>query len=185
MRFDGGANNYISFRLGVADIDQSLEHIKSVYDDIYPENAFDYYFLNSDFNAQYRSDVQFGNLFMAFSVLAILLACIGLFALVSYSAVLRTKEIGIRKVHGASTAKITVLLSKEYLYLLLIAIAMAIPLIVYWGNIWLENFAFRTQIGPDHFFVPVMVIFSIAMLTVGHKTLSAAKVNPADSLKSA
>ncbi|BFP41311.1 ABC transporter permease [Flavobacteriaceae bacterium GF1] len=183
LRFDGGANNYISFRLGVADLEESLDHIKSVYRTIYPENAFDYFFLDTNFNRQYLADVQFGTLFLAFSILAIFLACIGLFALVSYSAVLRTKEIGIRKVHGASTTKITVLLSKEYLYLLLMAITVAIPLIGYWGNLWLENFAFRTSLGIDHFLIPVLVILIIALFTVGHKTLRSAQSNPVDSLK--
>lgn len=183
LRFDGGASNFISFRLATTDLDDSLEHIKSVYNTIYPENAFDHFFLNSNFNAQYRSDVQFGKLFMGFSILAILLACIGLFALVSYSAVLRTKEIGIRKVHGASTTKITLLLSREYLNLLLISILLTIPIIIFWGNSWLENFAFRTNLGLDHFLVPMFVILSIALITVGHKTISAARSNPADSLK--
>ncbi|NAS11738.1 FtsX-like permease family protein [Flavobacteriaceae bacterium R33] len=183
LRFDGGANNFISFRLGITDLNQSLDHIKTVYNTIYPENAFDHFFLNTNFNAQYRSDVQFGKLFMGFSILAIFLACIGLFALVSYSAVLRTKEIGIRKVHGASTTKITMLLSREYLYLLLIAILLTIPVIIVWGNLWLENFAFRTYLGFDHFLIPVLVILSIALFTVGHKTLSAARSNPADSLR--
>ncbi len=183
LRFDGGANNFISFRLGVADIGESLRHIQSVYHTIYPENAFDYFFLDEDFNHQYHSDVLFGRLFLAFSFLAILLACIGLFALVSYSAVLRTKEIGIRKVHGASTATITVLLSKEYLYLLSIAIAVAIPLVSYWGSLWLESYAFRTHLGIDHFLVPILAILSIALFTVGHKTFRTARSNPVDALK--
>ena len=183
LRFDAGANNFISFRLGVVDLGESLSHIQSVYNAIYPENAFDYFFLNQDFNNQYRSDVQFGTLFLTFSILAILLACIGLFALVSYSAVLRAKEIGIRKVHGASTTKITLLLSKEYVYLLLIAVAIAIPMIIYGGNRWLENFAFRTGLGVDHFLVPVLVILSIAIATVGQKTFSTAQSNPVDALK--
>ena len=182
LRFDGGANNFISFRLGMADFNASLAHIKSVYQTIYPENAFDYFFLNANFNDQYLADVRFGKLFLAFSILAVLLACVGLFALVSYSAVLRTKEIGIRKVLGASTTKITLLLSKEYLYLLIMAIIIAIPLIGYWGHIWLENFAFRTNLGLDHFVVPVFVILTIALMTVGHKTITAAKSNPVDSL---
>ncbi len=183
LRFDGGANNFISFRLGVTDIGESLDHIKSVYHTIYPENAFDYFFLDEDFDHQYHSDVLFGRLFLAFSMLAISLACIGLFALVSYSAVLRTKEIGIRKVHGASTATITVLLSKEYLYLLLIAIVVAIPLIGYWGSLWLESYAFRTRLGIDHFLVPVLAILSIALFTVGHKTFRTAQSNPVEALK--
>ncbi len=183
LRFDGGANNYISFRIGSADIGRSIDHIQKVYKAVYPENAFDYFFLNEDFNNQYKSDIQFGNLFLVFSILAIFLACIGLFALVSYSAVLRTKEIGIRKVHGASTLKIAVLLSKEYLFLLLIAILVSIPVIVHWGEIWLENYAFRTTFGVDHFLVPVLVMLCIALFTVGQKTYAAAKMNPVDSLK--
>lgn len=183
LRFNGRASNFISFRLSMRELDDSINHIKQVYNTIYPENAFDYFFLNSDFNSQYQADVRFGKLFFAFSILAILLACIGLFALVSYSAVLRTKEIGIRKVHGASTAKITMLLSREYLYLLLIAIAVAIPIIGYWGTIWLENFAFRTQLGVGHFLIPFLVILGISMFTVGHKTLRAAQSNPVDAIR--
>ena len=116
-----------------------------------PQRPFSYYFLDQSFNIQYESDQHFGYLFSLFSFLAIFIACLGLFGLATFTAQQRTKEIGIRKVLGASVFNIVVLVSKEFLRLVVIAIVIAVPLCVIVMNKWLSNFAYRIQIGPWHF----------------------------------
>ncbi|RKN77969.1 ABC transporter permease [Ulvibacterium marinum] len=174
---------YISFRMDLSDIHASLEHIERVYDLFYPGNPFDYFFLEEDFNRQYQADVRFGNLFLAFTILGILIACIGLFALVSYSATLRMKEIGVRKVLGAGTGNLMMLLSKEYLVLLLWATVLAIPIILYTSKEWLEGYAFRTSIGFDLLLIPASILLVISIVTVSRQTYSAATLNPVKALK--
>ncbi|MEM8968128.1 MAG: ABC transporter permease, partial [Bacteroidota bacterium] len=183
LRFDGGANNYISFKINLSNIQESLAHIEETYNTIYPGNPFEYFFIEDDFNRQYQADVQFGNLFFTFSVLAIFIACIGLFALVSYSATLRIKEIGIRKVLGASISNLMLLLSREYLVLLTIAITLAIPAIFIVGKAWLNNYAFKTDIGLDLLVIPASMLVLISVLTVSYRTYAAANKNPVDSLR--
>lgn len=180
---EASAHSYLSFSMNLSNIPQSLTHIESVYRSFFPNNPFDYFFLEDDFNRQYQTDVQFGNLFMAFAILAIFIACIGLFALISYSATLRVKEIGIRKVLGASIGNVMVLLSKEYIVLLFAAIVLAVPAIFVAGRAWLDNYAFATSMGVGVFLVPGLIIVLVSLLTVGHRTYSAAKSNPVESLK--
>ena len=174
---------YFSFKINLSNFPETLAHIKTTYDSFYPGNPFEHFFMEDDFNTQYREDIQFGNLFLAFTVLAILIACIGLFALISFSATLKIKEIGIRKVLGASTREIMMLLSKEYLILLVIAIILAAPIILYLGDYWLENYAFRTSIGLDLLIIPPLILFVISLLTVSHRTYFTAQKNPVESLR--
>ncbi|MDN5211339.1 ABC transporter permease [Fulvivirgaceae bacterium BMA12] len=175
--------NHISLKINLSNIQESIAYIKSTYKAFFPDNAFEYFFLEDEFNKQYQADVQFGNLFLAFTALAIFIACIGLFALVSYSATLRIKEIGIRKVLGASIGNLMILLSKEYFTLLLIAAILAAPAIIYWGGSWLENYAFRINMGIDLLMIPTLTLLFISLLTVSHRTYSTAKTNPVDSLR--
>ncbi|MEO0334537.1 MAG: FtsX-like permease family protein, partial [Bacteroidota bacterium] len=158
-------------------------HIKSTYQSIYNDDPFHYFFLDDNFNQQYQADLQFGNLFSAFSGLAIFIACLGLFALVSYSATLRIKEIGIRKVLGASISNLMLLLSREYLVLLLIAIVLAVPATILGGRAWLENYAYKTEIGLDLLLIPGVILLLISVLTVSYRTYTTAKTNPAESLR--
>lgn len=118
---------------------QTIAHIEGAYHTVFPNDPFHYFFLEEDFNRQYQAELRFGKLFSAFSLLAVFIACLGLFALVSFSATLRVREIGIRKVFGASTHNLMVLLSGEYLVLLLVAVILAIPVIILWGRDWLNN----------------------------------------------
>ena len=177
------AVKHISLKMSLSNIQESLAHIEKTYKSFFPGNTFNYFFLDDDFNNQYRADLQFGKVFLSFTVLAILIACIGLLALVSYSATLRIKEFGIRKVFGAGIGNIMMLLSREYVVLLLIATILAIPAIIYWGSSWLENYAFRTTIGFDLFIIPTLTLLLISFLTVSHRTYAAAKANPVDSLR--
>lgn len=178
------AHSYISCKMNLSNIPESIAHIESKYNSFFPDNPFEYFFLEDQFNEQYQADIQFGSLFFAFASLAIFIACIGLFALVSYSATLRTKEIGIRKVLGANIINLMMLLSKEYLVLLLIAIVLAVPLTLYWGRAWLDNYAFRANLGIESFLIPGIILMIISLLTVSYQTYAAAKENPVESLHS-
>ncbi len=174
---------YFSIKMNLSDIRETISYIASAYYSVFPDDPFHYFFLDDAFNHQYQSDLQFRNLFSAFSILAIFIACLGLFALVSYSATLRVKEIGIRKVFGASISHLMVLLSKEYLVLLCIAILLAVPAILIGGKAWLENYAYKVGIGLDLFLIPGLVLVIISFLTVGYRTYASARANPVESLR--
>ncbi|WP_020533266.1 FtsX-like permease family protein [Flexithrix dorotheae] len=174
---------YFSIQFNTTNLPETISHIEKSYKKVFPNDPFEFTFLDEDFNRQYKSDLQFGKLFSVFSVLAILIACLGLFALVSFSASLRIKEIGIRKVLGASMSNLMFLLSKEYFLLLAVAIFLAFPIVIFWGNSWLENFAFKTEIGIDLFLIPTLVFIVISLITVSYKTFSTAKANPVKALK--
>jgi putative ABC transport system permease protein len=174
---------YFSIRMNISDIQASIAHIKAAYQEVFPDDPFHYFFLDDAFNQQYQADLQFRNLFSAFSALAIFIACIGLFALVSYSATLRFKEIGIRTVLGAGTGHLMMLLSREYLMLLLFSIGLAVPAILFGGKAWLENYAYQVGISIDLFIIPALTLLLISFLTVCYRTYATAKANPVDALK--
>ena len=183
FEFYNDCRSFFSFRLNMSDIRQSLAHIESTYETFFPGNAFNYFFLEDEFNKQYHSDILFGNLFLSFTILAMFVACIGLFALVSYSAIKKIKEIGIRKVLGATISNLMAMLSKEYFILLAIANIIAIPAIWYWGNNWLSNYAFRTALTFEIFLIPGVVVTLISLVTVSFRTYLAASADPVKSLK--
>lgn len=183
LRSGGGINSFISVKINTSDIAGSLGHIKKKYASFYPGNPLDYFFMDDAFDRQYREDVQFGNLFLGFSILTIFIACIGLFALVSYSANLKTKEIGIRKVLGAGTGNLMLLLSKEYIVMLGIAVVISIPAIVFLGKSWLSNYAFRIELGIDTIIAPVLVLLLISIVTVSRQTYTSANTDPVKALR--
>jgi putative ABC transport system permease protein len=176
-------NPYISIRMNMSDIAGSLAQVESKFRFFYPDQPFEYFFADDAFNRQYQSEVQFGKIFFSFAAFAVFIACTGLFALVAFSATLRVKEIGIRKVLGADVRHLVLLLSKEYVVLISLATLVAIPVIWYWGSLWLSNYATRVYIGVDLFLIPVMIVIVIAALTVSHKTFTTALANPVDSLR--
>ncbi|MEP1780971.1 ABC transporter permease [Reichenbachiella sp.] len=180
----GSAMTYFSLRINPANIQKTLAHVEQVYRQIFPGNPYSYFFLDESFNRQYQADLRFGNLFAAFSGLAIFIACLGLFALVSFSATLRMKEIGIRKVLGAGIGHLMGLLSKEYMILLLIANVVSVPITYYIGSSWLDNYAFRTELSIEFFLIPGIILLAISLLTVSYQTFATAKANPVDALRS-
>lgn len=177
-------NAVFSVKVNTNDMQETLALVEAVFHENFPHDPFSYHFLDDSFNQQYQADLQFGNLFAVFSALAIFIACLGLFALVSFSATLRVKEIGIRKVLGAKIGHLMMLLSKEYLYLLLIANVLALPVVWYWGRDWLDNYAFKIDMNIDLFVVPGILLLVISVITVSYQTFSTAKANPVDSLRS-
>ena len=174
---------YFSIKMNLTDIHSTIAFLETSFHSVFPDDPFEYHFLDDDFNRQYQADLQFGNLFSAFSILAIFIACLGLFALVSYSATLRIKEIGIRKVLGASVGNLMLLLSKEYLLLMLIAILLAVPAIFFGGSNWLENYAFKIDLSADLIIIPALSLLFIAVITVSYRTYKSAKANPVNSLR--
>ncbi len=139
-------NNYYAIKVDTKNVGQTIDLIKSSFDQVFPGNPFDYFFLDEYYNAQYQAEEQFSIVFSLFTVLAMFVACLGLFGLVSYTTSMRIKEIGVRKVLGASIYGIVGLLTGNFIKLVLLANLLAWPL-AYWSiHKWLENFAFHIDI---------------------------------------
>ena len=144
---------------------------------------FSYQFLDESFDNMYREEQRVGKVALTFALLAVLIACLGLFGLATYMAEQRTKEIGVRKVLGASVPNIISMLSKDFLRLVLISIVFAVP-VAWWGmNKWLEDFAYRISIGWWIFIVAGAVALLIALATVSFQAIKAALANPVKSLR--
>lgn len=167
----------------VSDIEGQIEIIEATYKQYFPDEAVNSFFLDRFFDQQYQAAIRFNRLFTFFSSLAIFVACLGFFGLSSYTTLQRTKELGIRKVLGASVNSLLVLLSQEYLWLMLVATCLAIPATLFLGNNWLNNFAFRIEVGPALLIIPALALVLISFLTVSYRTYAAARANPVDSLK--
>ena len=174
---------YMSVKTPASKASQTIALVKGNWDKFFPGNTFEYFFLDDHFDQQYKADQRFGQVFGLFTVLAILVACLGLFGLASFTTIQRTKEIGIRKVLGASVAGILKLLYREFAILLVIAFVIAVPLS--WLTIarWLEGYPFRINIHWSYFLVPFVAIMIIALLTVSFQSIRAAIANPVKSLR--
>lgn len=174
---------YYSLKVETKDLAQTLAYAKEKYAQLFPGNPFDYFFLDTFFNRQYKNDQQFGQVFGFFALLAIFVASLGLFGLASFTASQRTKEIGIRKVLGSSVPNIFLLLSKDFLKLVILANIIAIPLVWLLMDEWLNTFAFRISIGVWIFMVSAVLTTFIALVTVSYQSISAAMANPVKSLR--
>lgn len=171
------------FRIKTADIQGLLATMKKQWDSFGTEEPFTYSFLDDLYNNTYAAEQKTGTILNIFSILTILVACLGLFGLVTYTAEQRTKEIGIRKVLGASVVQVTQMLSKEFLRLVLIASLIAFP-VAWWAmNKWLQSFAYRIDISWWVFVVAGLAALFIALLTVSFKAIKAALSNPVKSLR--
>lgn len=147
------------------------------------DEPFNYFFLDQYFDRQYKSDSTFNLLFILFSTVALVIACLGLFGLVAYTTLQRTKEIGVRKVLGASIQNILSLLSRDFIRLMVIAALLSVPLITWGLTQWLSQYAFRVELTPWLFLFPISMIFVIALLTVILKSMKVATTNPVESLR--
>jgi putative ABC transport system permease protein len=171
------------YKKRASNVSQSIATLKASWGQYFPGDPFEYYFLDNHFNEQYKADQRFAQVFGIFTVIAILVACLGLFGLVSYTIVHRTKEIGIRKVLGASVNSILQLLYKDFALLILIAFVLATPVAWYAVHQWLNHYAFRISVNPLLFLVPFAVVLIIAFATVSWLSIKAALTNPVKSLK--
>ncbi|MBX2843947.1 MAG: ABC transporter permease [Flammeovirgaceae bacterium] len=173
----------ISIKLQSKNLEKDLNSIKNVYAQLAPEFPFDYNFLDDDFDNLYKKEESLGNLLGAFSLLAILVACLGLFGLTAFMAEQRTKEIGVRKVLGASVKSIVLLLSMDFSKLVIIAFFIIIPVAWYLINKWLTDFAYRIDFSYEIFLTSGVLILLFSWLTTSYQSIKAAIVNPVDSLK--
>ena len=176
-------NNIIYIKLSDKNIQQTLSYIETKWKEVFPDQPYTYTFLAERFNRQFEADEKRGFIFTMFTILAILIACLGLFGLASYMVEQRTKEIGIRKVFGADENIILRLISKDFLILVSIAIVIAFPLAYYFMNHWLQNYVYRTNIGLPVFLMAALLTILITFITIGYKAYQAAIMNPASSLK--
>jgi putative ABC transport system permease protein len=167
-----------------SDIPQALAGIEAAWKSAYPEGIFTYNFLDEQIDSFYKAEERLFTLFKVFSGLAMFISCLGLWGLATFSAQARTKEIGIRKVLGASVNKIVLLLSKDFLVLVAIALLIATPLAWYGMKQWLQNYAFRTEITWWIFVLSGLMAIVIAIFTVSFQAVRAAICNPTDSLRS-
>jgi putative ABC transport system permease protein len=173
----------ISIKIRGERIPATLAHIQETMQTFSPKYPFEYSFFDEVFDRAYRAERRIGSIFSTFALLTVFIACLGLFGLSSYTAESRTREIGIRKVLGASSPSIVQLLSSDYIKKVLIANAVAWPLGYYAMHTWLQNFAYRIDLGVFPFLGAGLIALLIALLTVSFQTLRAAAANPADSLR--
>ncbi|WP_425390808.1 ABC transporter permease [Ekhidna sp.] len=167
-----------------AQLNDLVATVKSEWNQVFTDYQMDYFFLDRAFDEQYKEDIRFGKIFSGFSALAILIACLGLFGLTSFSVQQRTKEIGIRKVLGASARNLMVLLSKEYMVLVVAACLVSLPLAWWMMSKWLEDYTFRIDLGWWFVIIPIAFVIGLALLSISSKVLSTVKTNPVKSLRS-
>lgn len=172
-----------SIHISTNNMTKTLEAIESKYKEVFPGNPFNFYFLDDFFDKQYKDDQQFGKIFSLFAGLAIVIACLGLWGLASFTTTQKLKEIGIRKVLGASIPSIMKLLSWQFFKLVLIATLVGLPLTWYGLTEWLSGFAFRIPLAVDLFLVPTIILTIISITTVGLQIMKGASISPAKILR--
>jgi putative ABC transport system permease protein len=163
--------------------DKLISSVGKTWNYLLAGNPFEYYFYDDSLNKQYFSEIRMGTIFKYFSFISILIACLGLFGLVSISAEQKTKEIGIRKTLGASTINVVLILSKDFLIMVVLANIIAWPVAYYFMNKWLEDFAYRIDISLWTFVIAGGIALLIALATVSYQSIKTASANPVESLK--
>ncbi|HYC85958.1 MAG TPA: FtsX-like permease family protein, partial [Chryseosolibacter sp.] len=178
-------NFYVFVRTEEGDVRESVEAVQRAWKEIFPDYAFEYAFLDQDFNSQYKADEKRGQIFTAFSGLTIVIACLGLLGLAAFTTEQRTKEIGVRKVIGASVPNLVFLVSREFFLLVGIGTVLAFPLSWYFTESWLENFAYRINLSGEWltFIVSALLALAITFATVAFHVVRAASANPVNSLR--
>ncbi|SDL80547.1 putative ABC transport system permease protein [Catalinimonas alkaloidigena] len=180
----GGNTGATALKVHTEDMAQLLEDVQQVWQSFAPTEPFRYHFLDEQFANMYRTEHRVGQLFAIFAGLAIAVACLGLFALAAFMAEQRTKEISVRKVLGASVHSLFFLLTRNFVVMVLVALACAIPLAWYLMHRWLQDFVYRTTIGWEVFAVAGLAALGVTLLTISYQAIRAAFLNPADTLRS-
>jgi putative ABC transport system permease protein len=178
-----GNNKLASVRVKPGDLTKEISLIKDAFESVFPGSPFEYFFLDQEFDRQYRADEQFGQVFQTLTTFALLISALGLFGLVSVAVANRTKEIGIRKVLGASAQQILSLISRDFVGLVLVSVVVSTTFTYFVVSQWVERYAFRIDLEPDLFILPALFIVGLSVITVAARALRAATVNPVDSLK--
>ncbi len=173
-----------SLKLHTSDLPALMSFVKQKWDGYFPESPFNYFFLDQRFDAQYKNDKLFATALWLFTAIAIVIACLGLFGLSLFTITKRNREISIRKVLGASSFQVVSLITKDYMKLVVIAGVVALPVAFLLVSNWLQDYAFHISIGVWFFLLPVIMILTIALLTVLYQSLKAAIANPVKNLRS-
>ena len=181
--FHGGNLNTISIKINAGNLQDGIQHIEKVWKEFLPNRPFEYNFLDERYRQLYDAEQRQSQLFTIFSGLAIFIACLGLFGLATFNTLQRVKEIGIRKVLGASMPTILTLLSKEIVALIIVANLIAWPVAWYLMNLWLDSFAYHIEMNLLIYIVSGIVAVIIALLTVSSQTIKAALTNPSQTLR--
>ncbi|NVO01649.1 MAG: ABC transporter permease [Bacteroidetes bacterium] len=178
-----GSRGFFALKLNSQNIETTIATVQSLYNEYFPGNPFDYFFVDEYYNQQYKSDEQFGTIFGIFSFLAIFITCLGILGLASFMITQRTKEISVRKVLGANVSGLLFLIAKEFLLLIVISFIIAIPISYYFLNIWLNSFANRIDLSIGLFIFPLFIALFLTGITISILVLNAAKQNPIDNLR--
>ncbi len=181
---EGTQTEYYAMKVSPQNLPQTIAHVQATWDAVFPGNPFSYFFLDDYFNRQYQTDQRFSQLIRVFAGLALFIGGLGLLGLSAFTAQQRTKEIGIRKVLGASVGSVVVLLSRDFTKLIVVAIALAVPLAYFVMDAWLSSYASRIEIGAGIFVLAGLFTLLVAWLTVSWQSVRAAVANPVDSLRS-
>jgi putative ABC transport system permease protein len=183
LRLIPDLNANISIKTSAENAGQTVQVARAQWDKFFAGNTFEYFFLDDHFDEQYKADKRFGQVFVLFTTLAILVGCLGLFGLASFTTLQRTKEIGIRKVLGASVTHILRLLFREFSFLLVVSFVIAVPIAWLTTATWLRGYAFRIDLQWTYFILPFVTIVIIALVTVSSQSIKAAVANPVKSLR--
>jgi putative ABC transport system permease protein len=174
--------SYLSLRVNSDHLPETISRIKSLFETVMPDRIFEYSFLDEEFDRQYKSEDRFMSIFSAFAITAIAIACLGLYGLTLFMAELRIREIGIRKVLGASERSLTLLMTRDFLRLVLVSFVIAIPF-AYWAMTrWLGSFPYREKLDVTLFVWAGLLAIVIALLTVGYQAISSARANPVKAI---
>ncbi|MGA0560332.1 ABC transporter permease [Larkinella sp. VNQ87] len=176
--------NWLTVELGTDQIQNRMAELERLYKATYPGNPFEFFFVDENYDKQYQAEQQYGKIFVTASLLAIFIACLGLFGLATYMTEQRTKEIGVRKVLGASVGSIVQLLSKDFMVLVLVAFLVAAPVAWYATQRWLENFPYKISLEWWVFALAGGLAALVALLTISFQSIKAALTNPVTSLRS-
>ena len=182
--FFGDQNYFLNIKIAPQDVTSTLAFVEDTWTEVNAGKPFSYDFLNQDFQAQYEADQKRGQIFTLFSLLTVVIACLGLLGLAAYTTEQRAKEIGIRKVIGASVSNIIGLIYRDFLVLIAIAMLIAFPLAYFFMDGWLQTFAYQTEIKWLTFAASALLTVLVTMSAISFHTIRAAMSNPVDSLKS-
>ena len=183
LEYNPASVSYLLVKIKGEQIPEALAFLEAKSGEIAPGHLFSYTFLDDKMDRLYVSEVRMSDLFKVFTQLALIISCLGLFGLSAYSAQQRTKEVGVRKVLGASVPALVVLLSKEFIRLVFIAFVLAGPVAYFAMNRWLESFAYRVEVGPMVFVITLVSVLVIAWMSVSYQAIRAARANPVQSLR--
>jgi putative ABC transport system permease protein len=175
--------NIVYIKINGENTEEAMNHIEASWEEVFPDQPFVYTFLSERFNRQFEADEKRGVIFTLFTVLAILIACLGLFGLASYMVEQRTKEVGIRKVFGADEGTILRLISRDFIILVAVAIITAFPIAYYFMSNWLSNYVYQSGMGVMVFIIAGLLTLLITFITISYKAYQAAVMNPANSIK--